>query len=293
MSAKSPIPYIDLPEYKTASYIEVGQFFSDVVPPLKEVTPHRHDYQAIIWTISGQGRHIIDNQEIVTPTHSLCLIARGQVHQFVEMSADFVGFRVLFADDFLANNVLNTMWNYKTTLFNNVSNNDPLGVAPEGAVEFESIFSQILKEYENQEHFDRENILRYLLLYLLTKIEGVRRELFSDQPDKVTLSDYEIYQAFISRLEELFQSEHNVNFYADQVELSARQLSDISKKIVGKTAKQIIVDRVILEAKRYLQFTSLSVQEISYALGYESPFYFSQAFKNATKLSPSAFKKQL
>ena len=49
----------------------------------------------------------------------------------------------------------------------------------------------------------------------------------------------------------------------------------------------------MLEAKRYLQFTSLSVKEITFALGYESPFYFSQAFKNSTGLSPSAYKEQL
>jgi AraC-like DNA-binding protein len=155
------------------------------------------------------------------------------------------------------------------------------------------VISLLLIEYENEGQFSRDNILRYLLQYLLTKIENVRRVSLTYQQDRVTLADYELYQIFVTDLEARFQTEHHVNTYADRLTLTSRQLSDITKRIVGKTAKQIIVDRLMLEAKRYLQFTPLSVKEIAFALGYESPFYFSQAFKNATGLSPSAYKEQL
>ncbi|MCI0609070.1 MAG: helix-turn-helix transcriptional regulator, partial [Anaerolineae bacterium] len=90
-----------------------------------------------------------------------------------------------------------------------------------------------------------------------------------------------------------FKNEHQVNDYATLLHLSSRQLSDVTKHIIGKTAKQIIADRLTLEAKRDLQFTPLSVKEIAFALGYDTPFYFSQAFKNSTGLSPSAYREQL
>lgn len=293
MSDKTVIPYIDLQAFEKAVLFEAGHISSNDRPAINESTPHRHDYQNIIWTTSGQSTHIIDNQKITTAPHSLCLIARGQIHHFLDVSDDFVGLRALFTDDFLIKNALNDSYNYKATLFNNTNLNDPLTVPSEVAGEFESIMSQLVREYENQDHFNKENSLRYLLLYLLTKVESVRRDFVSEQPDNVSLSHYETYQTFISHLEESFQTEHDVNFYAEQLELSARNLSEITKKVVGKTAKQIIVDRLILEAKRFLQFTSHSVQDIAYSLGYESPYYFSQAFKNATDLSPSAYKKQL
>ncbi len=293
MSAKQPIPYVDLPQNEKASLIEVGQFSSKMASSLQGVRPHRHDYQAILWTVSGQGTHLIDGQQVITPTHTLCLIARGQVHRFVEMSDDLIGYRVLFADDFLANDALNDTWNYKASLFNNLSLNDPLAVPDDAVAEFNNVISLLLLEYENQNNFNRDNILRYLLLYLLAKIENVRRTLISSQPNRANLSDYEIYQTFISQVEERFQDEHQVNVYAKQLALTPRQLSDMTKRVVGKTAKQIIADRLMLEAKRYLQFTPLSVKEIAFALGYESLFYFSQAFKNATDLSPSAYKEQL
>ncbi len=293
MTDKTAIPYIDLQAFEKAVLIEAGSITSSDRPSINESMPHRHDYQTIIWTTSGQSKHSIDGQEITTATHSLCLIARGQIHHFLDVSDDFMGLRVLFTDDFLINNALNDSYNYKATLFNNTSLNDPLTVPSQLAAEFESIMSQLVREYENLDHFNKENSLRYLLLYLLTKIESVRREIVSVEPDRVALSHYETYQTFVSHLEDHFQTEHDVNFYADQLNLSARQLSEVTKKVVGKTAKQIIVNRLTLEAKRHLQFTSLTVQDIAFALGYESPYYFSQTFKNATKLSPSAFKKQL
>ncbi len=209
------------------------------------------------------------------------------------MTHDFAGYSIRFADDFLADDFLNDSWNYKATLFNNFSLNYPLAVPFDAAVEFDNVISLLLIEYENEGQFSRDNILRYLLQYLLTKIENVRRVSLTYQQDRVTPADYELYQTFVTDLEARFQTEHHVNTYADRLTLTSRQLSDITKRIVGKTAKQIIVDRLMLEAKRYLQFTPLSVKEIAFALGYESPFYFSQAFKNATGLSPSAYKEQL
>ena len=293
MSTNHSIPYVDIHPNKKTAPIKVAQVSLKTAPPLQEEIPHRHNYQTIVWATAGHGKHIVDGQQIITPAHTLCLIARGQVHRFAEMTNDFAGYSIRFADDFLADDFLNDTWNYKATLFNNFSLNYPLAVPFDAAVEFDNVISLLLIEYENEGQFSRDNILRYLLQYLLTKIENVRRASLTYQQNQVTLADYELYQTFITHLEARFQTEHHVNNYATRLTLTSRQLSDITKRIVGKTAKQIIVDRLMLEAKRYLQFTPLSVKEIAFALGYESPFYFSQAFKNATGLSPSAYKEQL
>ena len=293
MSTNHSIPYVDIHPSKKTAFIKVAQVSLQTAPPLQKEIPHRHNYQTIVWATSGQGKHIIDGQQIITPAHTLCLIARGQVHRFAEMTHDFAGYSVRFADDFLADDFLNDTWNYKATLFNNLSLNYPLAVPFDAAAEFDNVLSLLLIEYENEGQFSRDNILRYLLQYLLTKIENLRRASLTYPQNRVTLADYELYQNFITHLEARFQTEHHVNSYATRLTLTSRQLSDITKRVVGKTAKQIIADRLILEAKRYLQFTPLSVKEIAFDLGYETPFYFSQAFKNFTGLSPSAYKEQL
>ncbi len=291
MNPIDPIPYVNLDIDKKPPFV-IGQFSPKTVPPLQDEVPHRHNYQTIVWTVSGHGKHLIDGQQIMTPPHTLCLIARGQIHRLTEISDDLVGYFVRFEDDFLPDDTLNGTWNYKSALFNNLHLNHPLSVPSEAVAEFDTVIAQLMTEYENKDLFARDNALRYLLQYLLTKIERIQHTSLLSQ-DQVTLADYELYQTFVAHLEARFKNEHQVNDYATLLHLSSRQLSDVTKHIIGKTAKQIIADRLTLEAKRDLQFTPLSVKEIAFALGYDTPFYFSQAFKNSTGLSPSAYREQL
>jgi AraC-like DNA-binding protein len=63
----------------------------------------------------------------------------------------------------------------------------------------------------------------------------------------------------------------NVNF-------PPRTLNSLSQKFAGKTADEIIADRIILEAKRELYYSTLSVKEIGYVLGFDDPAYFTRFF---------------
>ena len=78
MNEKNAIPYIDLQANEKPVLIEAGQITSSERPLIKKSTPHRHDYQTVIWTASGNSTHLIDSHKIIMPTYSLCLIARAK-----------------------------------------------------------------------------------------------------------------------------------------------------------------------------------------------------------------------
>ena len=63
------------------------------------------------------------------------------------------------------------------------------------------------------------------------------------------------------------------------------------KNSTHSTPLQIINDRIVLEAKRQLQHTSLNIKEISYNLGFEDPSYFVKFFKRQTGYLPSDFRE--
>jgi AraC-like DNA-binding protein len=86
-----------------------------------------------------------------------------------------------------------------------------------------------------------------------------------------------------------FKKEHNVSTYSDKLGVSSRKLNDVCKA-AGTGAKEIITSEIISEAKRLLQFTSLSIKEISMTVGFSSPYQFSTFFKNNTGLSPANYK---
>jgi AraC-like DNA-binding protein len=72
--------------------------------------------------------------------------------------------------------------------------------------------------------------------------------------------------------------------------LSSYQLNEITKSSVGKTASEIINERIVLEAKRYLLATSNQVKEIADHLGYEDISYFIRFFRKHAGFSPEVFR---
>lgn len=84
-----------------------------------------------------------------------------------------------------------------------------------------------------------------------------------------------------------------VQFFAKKLNVTANYLSDTIKHHSGKAALAAIQDFVIEQAKKELTYSTLTVSEISYKLGFEYPNYFSRLFKRKTSLTPSQYRKSV
>ncbi|ADZ71146.1 helix-turn-helix domain-containing protein [Polymorphum gilvum] len=95
---------------------------------------------------------------------------------------------------------------------------------------------------------------------------------------------------FRSLVEEHFRTERATEFYAGEMGLTVQRLNRYCRIFTGRTAAQALRDRVILEAKRLLAFSGLSVSQVAYDLGFEDPAYFSRVFRKETGESPVDFR---
>ncbi|WP_262032166.1 helix-turn-helix domain-containing protein [Microvirga sp. Mcv34] len=87
-----------------------------------------------------------------------------------------------------------------------------------------------------------------------------------------------------------FRKHHPIESYARRLSLTPPHLNRICREHLGDTALGVVHQRIILEAKRYLTFTSLSAKEIASALAFDDPAYFARFFKQKTGLPPLAFR---
>ena len=291
MSARFRIPSLTEIEYvQEDDPCVIRPFSAATVPPLKDEVPHRHDFQTIMWTWTGSSTHLIDNQLITSSSGTIHIIARGQVHLFVAVSSDFTGHFVRFEDDFLPEVSAPAIKNYRQSLFSGRRSGQLLQMEAQEVPAYQTLLAEMEGEFNNPDLFAQQDALRYFLCVLLLRLErSFRRAL--PQPE-IPLSITSSFQDFISMVEDNFMAEHQVSYYANALYLTPGQLTSISKQAVGKTAKQVIADRVMVEAKRKLQFTNLTVKEIAFALGYVSPFYFTQAFTRRSGMSPSEYRAQ-
>ncbi len=89
-----------------------------------------------------------------------------------------------------------------------------------------------------------------------------------------------------------FRTTRTLDDYAGRLGISATHLNRICRRIFGTTALTVVERRIMLEARRYLQFSRLSIKEIALLLGYDDPAYFTRAFTRHAGVSPTQFRSQ-
>ena len=75
------------------------------------------------------------------------------------------------------------------------------------------------------------------------------------------------------------------------MDISYKHLNDICKAVLGQTAKEFIDKYLILETKRHLASSNISVKELTFQMGFDEPTNFIKFFKRHTHQTPSQFKK--
>ncbi|MBD1549393.1 helix-turn-helix domain-containing protein [Roseibium aggregatum] len=104
--------------------------------------------------------------------------------------------------------------------------------------------------------------------------------------------DYEILCRYRELLEQNFRGQRGLEFYAKEIGISAQRLNLACKARTGRTSSEILRERMIIEAKRYLIYTEMTVAEVGYELGFEDPAYFSRFFSQRVGQPPGAYREQ-
>ena len=102
-------------------------------------------------------------------------------------------------------------------------------------------------------------------------------------------SAVQLYRRFARVLERDFATHHDAAHYADALTVPPAALSQALTQASGRSTKELVTDRVMIEAARLLRFSDRSVSEIAYLTGFGDPLYFSRAFKRHHGAAPSAF----
>ncbi|HIA05753.1 MAG TPA: AraC family transcriptional regulator [Flavobacteriales bacterium] len=245
--------------------------------------PHRHNYYEIFLFEKGGGTHEIDFNLIAIEDRSIHFVSPGQVHK-VNRELDSRGHLILFSRDFFYSNSINQNSLFDIPFLNN---NFPEPVINLTGSDYDEILSLILSmkgEYANEQEYQRDVIQSYLNLLIINC-----KRLFDKQVGDIGIYNKAL-QDFKRLLENEFDKNHQVSYYANQVHVSVKQLSAITKKAVGKTALELIHDRIILEAKRLLRYSDHSIKEISFFLNFDDPSHFGKFFKSKQNQTPKEYR---
>ena len=250
---------------------------------IRDTPRHCLTYYDITFILEGNGSFVVDEHEFpVTPNH-LYFTAPGQIREW--NVADIPqGLVLIFEEEFLCSFFSDPLFVKKLSFFRNRQAPPKLSISPEQGNYLINILMQIELEIAESKE---THLLRALLYQALAWLNNVYRSAYqlTVKPQKPRVV------RFFQLVENQYCTEHFTSFYAEELCITAGYLNELVKNETGISAKQYIINRLITEARRLLQFSEAPVAEIAWKLGFVDPSYFVRLFRNETGASPLAFRK--
>lgn len=247
--------------------------------------PHIHDFEELIVGMAGELKHFIDFKTYTVQAPLVSFIAKGKAHRIVTklQNGNFDMWVLRFKSEFIAETIFQLY-----SCFHNNANQ----VLQTGAC-FNRLnnICEIIDQEMKQETPDL-SIVRHLLSALFIMIESERKKLTENDHAAHSIQN-ETFINFLKILEENFRRPLGVEFYAEKLFMSARNLNQICQKIMNQSVSEIIETRKLTEAKNLLATTGKSISEIGFELGYNEKSYFSNVFKKKSGQTPSEFREEM
>jgi AraC family transcriptional activator of pobA len=244
--------------------------------------PHRHDYHELMWLREGSGVQLVDGEALDIVPGTVTVIARGQVHQF--RHARGVHGALLRITDAALTGAEGWMLGRGGARV--------IAVPPGERARFEAVLRALHAETRRPPDPRAPDLIRHLTATVLLWLERWYDASRTERPD-ADAADVALHRRFAERLEADFPAHHDVAHYADALAVPAAALSRALVAVTGRATKELIVERVMLEAMRLLRFTDLTVGEIAFRVGYGDQLYFSRAFKKYAGRAPQAYRAEV
>jgi AraC family transcriptional activator of pobA len=246
----------------------------------KQLQPRRLTSYFIVLIDNGSITYNLDLQDITILEGDLLFAMPNQIFVPPAKTDNLKYFKVLFDENTLAllpqsfPFLVNPLNSQTITLDN---------AAKERVRKVFEILNQIL--YTNNQLTDSEIILAYLNL-LLSELNSAY---FKNEPVEILNSNLSKFVEFKLMVEIHLTEQPSINTIAEKLALTTNSLYRLVKEYSGTSPKDFVTNRLMIEAQRKLRYSTISVKELAYELGFNDPDYFSRLFKKSTGKSVSEF----
>lgn len=254
--------------------------------PMPLFQPHKTSFYVIHLFCEGEGKHIVDFNTFDVKEKHILFLTQNQINQFQE-PIHYKGNVLIFTEDFFCKNSYQKLFFSQTSLFHDFLR-VPYFSIKERFEEIISLFRLIQQELTRPYSEIQTSILNNYLFNILIISEQIYEPCKIDMnltPDKLLVS------RFKSLANNSLSHKHNVNYYADKLNVNPRTIQKAFRQTENITPKKWLADRMILEIKRSLLYKEKSISEIAYDLGFNEANHFSKFFKSNTNIAPSAFRE--
>lgn len=246
------------------------------------VKPHKLSFYYFQYIEQGSATFKADLQEFTVASGQLAFGLPNQVFTKLPYDKSMLQYALSFDENTLT--LLPGSYSFLVNPFNaNSISFDPLSQQ-----RVKNLFSALFQLLHAAGKQKKAEVILAHLHTLLTEFNTAYFEQYESQ-EFISNSKLSKYIAFKLAVEKNLTEQYDVQLIAEKLALTSSNLYGIVKEFAGVSPKEWMTNRLMLEAQRKLEYSTLSVKELAYELGFNDPSYFSRLFKKSTGKSVSRY----
>lgn len=235
----------------------------------------------------GKGMVHVDDHQFRVKGNTFCFIRPGN-HVDISALSVTAGFWIFFPGAFLDSFFNDTFFTYKFDFFHGSNALQALPLSQADFIPNYQLVRQIHDEIQ-QLQVDSEHVLRSSLYLLLIQLNRLYAAFHGTQGQ--VIQDVKVLQ-FKHNLQHKIRQYATVGAMADALGISRTHLNQLSQRYFGRTAKRLLQERLLVEAKQMILFSDQDIAQIAYQLGFSDPSNFNRFFKSHLQETPNQYRSR-
>jgi len=249
--------------------------------------PHKHSFYQLVYFLGGRGGHSIDFIHFSVQAGQLYFMTPGQVHSWdFEEQPD--GFIVNFSEQYLNDFLADPRYLEQFTFFSGIAQEQVIVLPEPVRPAIQDLLEGIVRE-GNATTALKDDMVRTALVQLFILVS---RHTGVEATRQTTNYNTVVLRNFQKLIDQHYKEKKLTKDYAAMLYITPNHLNALCKDVTGRSAGELIRDRVLLEAKRLLVNAKLTISQIATELQFMDNSYFSKFFKKYEGVTPEVFRKQ-
>lgn len=263
--------------------------FSDYLAAHQDIHfPHRHSFYHLAFFTAGSGSHTIDFEKFPVKPGQLYFMVPGQVHSWF-FAGGIEGYVMNVSAGFFNAFLQDADYVERFPFFTGVSAEGVIQLPKAAIPVVTAQFEGMLKEIKGEQAYSQDMLrLQVLEMFIAVSRASRRGESRQELPH-----NYVLLRNFRKLVEQHYMQLRLPKEYAALLYVTPNYLNAFCRHMLGKSAGEIIRDRVLLEAKRLLINADMSIAAIAYQLNFADNSYFTKFFKKYAGTTPEEFRKHI
>lgn len=266
-----------------------ADYFSNYLDEHRDLHfPHKHSFYHLVYFSKGAGSYSIDFVNFTLEAGQIYFMIPGQVHSW-DFTTKPDGYIVNFSERYINALIANPRYLDQFSFLSGIAKEQVIKIPKADRPQATQILETIIKEGNSKEAL-KDDFARAALIQLLIQVSR-----YATKGNAGQHANYNsvLLRSFQKLIEQHYKEKNLPKDYAALLYVTPNHLNALSRHLTGRSAGELIRDRILLEAKRLLINAKMTVSQIAAELDFADNSYFSKFFKKYEGITPEGFRKQL